>query len=258
MQLSDQIKVLLVEDNEGFAQLLHLMLEELNLKKIWKATSLEEGWDLFQKVAPDLCLIDIELDKGEMEGIRLAEKIRAQSPTLPFIYLTVHYQEEVFKQCKHTRPSSFMNKELSRLTLHQALELALLHQAGPAPEGSETGEVPLSPAESIPWINRQHFFFKVGEAYQQFAIKDIAFFYAKGKMTFAKIDKRNFPLNVQLRTLEEELFPQFLRIHKSYLVNATAVDSINLKDSLIEIAEERLPIGYAYRKDFLDRLKLLK
>jgi DNA-binding LytR/AlgR family response regulator len=258
MQLSDQIKILVVEDNEGFAQLLHLMLEELNLKKIWKATSLEEAWSLFNKVAPDLCLIDIELGKGEMEGIHLAEKIRAQSPTLPFIYLTVHYQEEVFKQCKHTGPSSFMNKELSRLTLYQALELALLHQNRPVPGSSGPQPPSAYPTGSIPWINNQHFFFKVGETYHQFAIKDIAFFYAKGKMTFAKIDKRNFLINVQLKTLEDELFPQFLRIHKSYLVNAKAVDSINLKDSLIEIAEERLPIGYAYRKDFLDRLKLLK
>ena len=254
----EHVKVLIVEDQDGFAQLIQMMLEELQLKQIYKAHTLEKAWALFEKERPDLCLIDIELRDKEMEGIALAEKIRQVSPTLPIIFLTVHYNEEMYERCKHTMPSSFMNKELSRLKLYQAVELAMMN-AHPATQFSLNQAEQGQTAETkVPWIDNQHFFFKIGDAYKHIAIEEIAFFSAKGKMTFARVNKRNLPTNVQLKTLEDELYPQFLRIHKSYLINVKMIDSFNLKDSLIEIAEERLPIGYAYRKDFMNRLKILK
>lgn len=257
MQFSEEIKVLIVEDQEGFAQLLQLLLEELGLKRIRKAHTMHQAWALFEEERPDLCLIDVELNEQQMEGIALAEKIRKVSLTLPIVYLTVHYSEEIYERCKHTLPSSFMNKELSRLKLHQAIELALLNSNPKEAIISNPKEENL-PGSKVPWIDNKHFFFKVGDVYKHIAIDEIAFFYANGKMTFAKVNKRNFPTNVQLKTLEEELFPKFLRIHKTYLINVAFIESINLKESRIEVVEENLPIGYAYRKDFVEQLKLLK
>lgn len=257
MQFSEDIKVLIVEDQEGFAQLLQLMLEELGLKRIRKAHTMKQAWAFFEAERPDLCLIDIELGEQPMEGITLAEKARKIAPTLPIIYLTVHYSEEVYERCKHTLPNSFMNKELSRLKLHQAIELALLNAGQREAIISNPKEENL-PGSKVPWIDNKHFFFKIGDVYKHIAIEEIAFFYANGKMTFARVNKRNFPTNVQLKTLEEELYPQFLRIHKTYLINVAFIESINLKESRVEIAEENLPIGYAYRKDFVEQLKLLK
>lgn len=257
MQFSEEIKVLIVEDQEGFAQLLQLMLEELGLKRIRRAYTMNQAWKLFEEERPDLCLIDIELGEQPMEGITLAENIRKITSTLPIIYLTVHYSEEIYERCKHTLPSSFMNKELSRLKLHQAIELALLN-AGRREAIILNPTAENLPSSKVPWIDNKHFFFKVGDVYKHIAVDEIAFFYANGKMTFAKVNKRNFPTNVQLKTLEEELFPKFLRIHKTYLINVAFIESINLRESRIEIAEENLPIGYAYRKDFVEKLKLLK
>lgn len=257
MQFSEEIKVLVVEDQEGFAQLLQIMLEELGLKQIRKAHTMKQAWALFEAERPDLCLIDIELGEKELAGIDLAENIRKITPTLPIIYLTVHYSEEIYERCKHTLPSSFMNKELSRLKLHQAIELALLNSGRKEAVILNPKEENL-PEPKVPWIDSKHFFFKIGDVYKHISIEEIAFFYANGKMTFARVNKRNFPTNVQLKTLEEELSPNFVRIHKTYLINIAFIESINLKDSRVEIVEENLPIGYAYRKDFIEQLKLLK
>lgn len=257
MQFSEEIKVLIVEDQMGFAQLLQLLLEELGLKRIRKAHTMKQAWALFEEERPDLCLIDIELNEQQMEGIILAKKIREVSLTLPIVFLTVHYSEEIYERCKHTLPSSFMNKELSRLKLHQAIELALLNSDRKEAVILSSKEENL-PEPKVPWIDNKHFFFKIGDVYKHIAVEEIAFFYANGKMTFARVNKRNFPTNVQLKTLEEELSANFVRIHKTYLINVAFIESINLKDSRVEIVEENLPIGYAYRKDFVEQLKLLK
>ncbi len=259
MNLSKTVHILVVEDHPGFAQLLHLMLEELGTVNIRMAKNYDEALSLFQEQAPDIGLIDIDLGEGEKNGIALVEKIRETEPDLPIIYLTANYTEDYYMRCRHTRPSSFMNKEISRLKLHQAIELALL-QIKTSETVSSTMPA-LSPAPApmhVPFLNNTHFFFKVGDIYKNIAVEDIAFFYANGKMTFAKVEKRNFPTNVQLKTLEEELFPKFIRIHKTYLVNVAHIESINTKDDKVEVAGESLPIGYSHRKTFLEQLKLLK
>lgn len=258
MTLNKKIKILVVEDEAGFAQLIRAMLEEFNLELISIAHSMEEALALFEQARPDICLIAIGPDKKQIVGIALAEKIREVAPALPIIYLTGHYSIELYERCKHTRPSNFMNKELSRLKLGQAIELALMHRVDTFPTTFAPSEQNLIPESEGPGIDSTHFFFKVGDLYKQIAVEEVAFFYANGKMTFARINKRNFPTNVPLKALEEELLPSFLRIHKSYLVNVDYISSISLKENRVETVEEQLPIGYAYRKAFLAQLKLLK
>jgi DNA-binding LytR/AlgR family response regulator len=258
MLLRGQIKVLFVEDQENFAKMIQLMLEELKLKYIFKAHTMEQAWALFERERPNVCLIDIELSKKPQEGIILAERIREVAPTLPIIFLTVHYNEEMYARCKHVLPSIFMNKELSRLNLYQAIDLALLNTPLTSSPNFKPEEQHLIEETKVPWINHQHFFFKVGDVYKRIAINEIAFFFAKGKMTFARVNSRNFPTNVQLKTLEDELFPKFLRIHKTYLVNVDHIESVSPRDDKIEVKGESLPIGYSYRQSFLEQLKLLK
>jgi DNA-binding LytR/AlgR family response regulator len=257
MNLSNSLRIFVVEDHSGFAQLLHLMLEELGVTDIQIAKTYDEGLTLFRKQSPHIGLIDIDLGEDEKDGIALVEKIRETEANLPIIYLTANYTEDYYLRCRHTRPSSFMNKEISRLKLHQAIELAMLQL-----QSTETLAKPLTPFSPPPMqpplISNSNFFFKVGDLYKNIAIQDIGFFYANEKMTFARVDKRNFPTNVQLKTLEDELFPKFLRIHKSYLVNVDFIDAINTRDDKVEVMGESLPIGYSHRKAFLEQLKLLK
>jgi DNA-binding LytR/AlgR family response regulator len=259
MQLNNDLHLLIVEDNPGFAQLLQMMLEELGVVHIQWAQTYDEAWAFFQKRPPDIGIIDIDLGEGEKNGIVLVEKMRETAAQLPIVYLTANYNEACYLSCRHTRPSSFMNKEISRLKLHQAIELALRQlKSGETVSKTIPAPGPAPAPMPAPFLTNTHFFFKVGDIYKNIAVEDIAFFYAQGKMTFAKVEKRNFPTNVQLKTLEEELFPKFIRIHKSYLVNVAHIESINTKDDKVEVAGESLPIGYSHRKTFFEQLKLLK
>lgn len=258
MDLKETINLLVVEDNIGFAGLLRVMLEDLGISSIQIAKNFNEAWQLFRDQSPSICLVDIDLDGGEKNGILLVEKIRQTHPDLPVIYLTANYTEDYYERCKHTRPSSFMNKELSRLKLYQAIDLALLQSKQGHSIAASTSVMSPSLPAPVPYLVNNHLFFKVGDLYKNIPIKEIGFFYSNEKMTFARVDKRNFPTNVQLKTLEAELFPQFLRIHKSYLVNVDFIHSINTKEDKIELLGEHLPIGYSHRKSFFDHLKLLR
>lgn len=168
----------------------------------------------------------------------------------------IDYTEDDYEQSKHTRPSSFLSKELSTLTLRQAIDLALLNyedHGRSAPHSIEhTSQRP-------PKITPNHFFFKIGDSYKAIPLEKIAYFYADKKMSYAKMDGRSCPTSIQLKVLEEELQELgFIRVHKTYLVNIKHIETIHPRDSVVTVAGENLPIGYTYRKPFLEMLTLLK
>lgn len=257
MTLPASLKVLVVEDSQNFFQLIELLLREAGVKNIISALNYEDGLSAFQTGAPDICIFDIDLGKGKKSGIELAETIREVDLKVPIIFMTAYYTEDYYEQSLHTRPSGFMNKELSRFKIRQALDLALMHREGvPLPSlASDTGIPPAPPA---PFINQHQFFFKIGDIYKAIPVKEIQYFYADNKLTFARSGQRNYPTNVQLKTLEEEFSALFVRIHKTYLINMQYIDSIHPKDNSIVVGGESLPIGYAYRKTFMDRMHLLR
>ena len=105
----------------------------------------------------------------------------------------------------------------------------------------------------------QQLFFKVGDTYKAISVPEIAYFYADQKMSYAKIGGRSYPTSVQLKVLEDELHPWgFVRTHKSYVLNIKHIESFNLSEASILINGETLPIGYAFKKTFMNSLKLLK
>lgn len=242
-------RILLVEDNPDFMMLLKIMLGTMGFIEIFTAHDFDSGLAAFHAESPDICLLDIELGKGK-GGVELAESIRRSNLRVPIIFMTAHYTEQQYEQSRHTRPSSFMNKELSQLKLHQAIELALLQDETLA---NTSGSV-----EPAPLITQHHYFFKIGDIYKSIPLEEVSYFFADQRLTSAHVNGRNYPTTVQLKVLERELYPRFMRTHKSYLVNLKLITTINPGEATIEIAGETLPIGYAYRKAFMESLRLIR
>jgi DNA-binding LytR/AlgR family response regulator len=254
MLLEKDINLLVLEDSSRFSSLLKIMLEEIGINSVHFATHYDEAITLFYECNPDVMILDIHLGNDEKSGIDFAEFIRGKNYNLPLIYLTSNYSEEFYQSCRHTRPSCFMSKEISNFKLFQAIDLALN-----SPKGADSAvAVTTTPPNPPPLIDNSIFFFKVGNIYKSINVQQINYFYTDLKSTFAKVDQRNFPTAIHLKTLEKEFFPSFLRIHKSYLVNVKMIDSINLGEGTIIINGETLPIGYMYRKAFLEQLNLVK
>ncbi|NJO01790.1 MAG: response regulator transcription factor [Bacteroidia bacterium] len=81
----NQVKILLVEDDNNLGQLLK---EYLDIKGF--RTSLgrdgEEAWKMYQTQSFDFCILDVMLPK--LDGFSLAERIRETDRNIPIIFLT--------------------------------------------------------------------------------------------------------------------------------------------------------------------------
>ncbi|MBC6994259.1 response regulator transcription factor [Neolewinella lacunae] len=244
--------ILVVEDDHRFVNLLTLLLNQMSFHKLHYAVTYEEALRAIEDEEDiDLLLIDIHLGPGR-NGIMLAEELRRRHIQTPIIYLTSNHTEEYYAYARHTRPAGFLSKELSRVKVYQAIDIALMPTFDP--DKNRDGE-----NAAHPTAQQHSLYFKVGDVFKTIPLNQVAYFYADQKMSIAKVGSRSYPTSTQLKTLEGEL-PElgFLRIHKSYLINTQLIETINLGESSITINGETLPIGNTYRKEFLAALKMLK
>jgi two-component system, LytTR family, response regulator len=56
-----------------------------------------------------------------------------------------------------------------------------------------------------------------------------------------------------MKALEEELPENFIRVHNSFIVNITCINSIAKNE--IEIGDEIIPIGITYKKSFFEKIR---
>lgn len=251
MHLPESIKLLLVESNPVYLQVLRLLLSDMGLSQVATASDAASGLEAFQAFEPDLCLLDIYLGPTLRAGVALGEKIRLLAPHIPIIFMSDFCAPDCYERCRHLLPSGFISKDITRHKLYQTLDLALLQQQFQRhQEKSDDAQLPAHPLKKI--------FFRVGDIFKSIPIEQVTFFCADNKLTFARVGQRNYPSSVQLKTLERELSPLFVRTHKSYLINTSLIESINPKEGTVVLAGETLPIGSAYRHEFLERLKLLR
>lgn len=85
------IKVLLVDDEEDFAEMLSLRLKELG-EKVTVAHSGQEGLDTLAKTSIDVVILDIKMPG--MDGIETLREIKKQYPIIEVILLTGHGSTE--------------------------------------------------------------------------------------------------------------------------------------------------------------------
>lgn len=246
MKSLSEITLLLVDDDPLYLKLVIRYLESIGISAIHSTSKYQEAVEKVRKKKFDVALLDIRLDASNKNlGVELAEELKTIRPNLPVIFLTSLYNEEVYGEARLTQPSSFLSKDLSRLKLLQSIESALVQSEKEQTSGNNT------PQEG-------QILFKVGHTYKVISLDKISHFYSEQKNIFGQVGDRMYPVEVSLKTLEEQLFPRFLRVHKANLVNRTYISSIDYRDNKVILTNgHHLPIGYAYRKKFFSALNII-
>ena len=89
--MKNEIKILLVEDDNNLGQLLQEYLQIKGYPTTLKRDG-EAGLDTYETQVFQLCILDVMLPK--MDGFSLAEKIREQDKKVPIIFLTAKSMKE--------------------------------------------------------------------------------------------------------------------------------------------------------------------
>lgn len=226
--------ILIVEDEPLIADDIAGILEKHGYTITDIVDEANDALESIAKQKPDVVLLDINIE-GETDGIDLAPKLK-----VPFIFLTSYYDQATLKRAKAVRPSGYIVKPFSEKDLIANIEVATLrHTAGPVKK-SEPVKLFVRKDQEILSLNSNEIIF--AEAFDNYAI------------VHTNDDK--YIISHTLKSIEEKLLPLgFMRIHRSYLINFQAIDSIS--EGMVFLKGHQVLIGKSYRKDFFDQLALL-
>jgi two-component system response regulator LytT len=216
-------KVVLVEDDPDLAENYSETLESLGYQVIGCFDNSLATLEFLAGHRPDVALIDIRI-KGEQDGISLARVIERYY-TFPVIFITAYTDDRTLEHAYQTTPANYLVKPVSRETFKTALFLVF----------NSRSSVRVRPeSKRVMLRSRGYIVYLYAD--------EIVYLKADGLYTvICTHANEKYTERCLLKEFMDKLPPdQFLRVHKSYIVNLNYVEAFNSKE--IEVNQQIIPI----------------
>jgi two-component system response regulator AlgR len=208
---ANPVNVLIVDDEPPARDRLGRLIEELDGYQVAaQCGSGAQALELVTRLQPDVVLLDIRMPG--MSGIEAAQHLLTMAQPPAVIFTTAY--DEYALQAFDSQAVGYLLKPVRRERLARALEHAARITGGQLKPLTES---------DLPGSRRQNISVRVRDELRLIPIREIALFRAEQK--YVTVCHRNGEelIDESLKALSDELAPDFVRVHRSFLV---AVDSI--------------------------------
>lgn len=210
------MKVILVEDESGIRLLLRKIIEKnQEFQVAGEADNLTDAVRLFNKVRPDVVFLDIEISGAS--GLECAKIIADLNPKTKIIFATAHaeYMSNAFEVYAFDYLVKPFNVDRVNKTLKRILDL----------DRQKSSE----PLEKIVKYEKglEKLLVKGRESMSFVDIREIILVQREGGSTVIYTANDCFTTSAGLGEVEEKLdSEQFMRSHKSYIINVSQIRKI--------------------------------
>jgi DNA-binding NarL/FixJ family response regulator len=119
--MNQPIRIFLVDDHKLVRDGIRAMLlGNLSFKVVGTAGNAEEFFAKLDEVAPDICVLDIQLPGKN--GIEIAEWLKDKHPKIKILILTALKEDAPVKQCRDLGVEGMISKDSGKDTYLEALE----------------------------------------------------------------------------------------------------------------------------------------
>lgn len=115
-------KILFVEDEKATRENYVIYLKML-FKEVYEAQDGVEAYAVYQKVKPDIMIIDINIPK--LNGLEFLRKVREKDYNTKAIMLTAHTDQSFLLEAVSLKLTKYLVKPISRKDLKETLELTI-------------------------------------------------------------------------------------------------------------------------------------
>ena len=249
------MKAIIVDDEQQSHEVLKILIEKghPDIHIGASGQNVREGLALIARHRPDLVFLDVEMPDGT--GFDLLEEI--DQPDFHVVFITAH--NKYAQDAVRFGALDFLLKPVQTDKLAEALsrvrdkqeEKATVEQWRLAYEAFQQFQQQQLPRRmSVSTMEGIHFI----------PVEDIIRFKADGNTTDIHIEGRSKPLiasvNLGEYVRQFELYPQFMKVHRSHLVNLNFVDMYSRSDGgyLVMKDEASVDVSRQYREELLNRL----
>ena len=245
--------ILVVEDESIVGKDIQNRLKNLGYAVTAVVPSGEKALKEIEIKKPDLILMDIML-KGEMNGVEAASIIK-EKYDIPVVFLTAYADDNTLSKAKLAEPYGYIIKPFKEKELQTTIEVALYKQEKDVKVKKER-DFYYSIIENQGSPNS--IFIRADYRLNKINFKDI--YYVEALKDYVVIITKTDTFTTH-STMKEmmKLLPatDFIRIHRSYIVNISKIFSIKFPDLIIEDKMKVLPVGGLFKKDLYDKLNLV-
>lgn len=225
-----KIKIYIVEDEPLIAATIETALKKQGFNVVGDGYDYSGALKDIEKLRPDLVLLDIQLE-GEKDGVDLA--IQLDKKTIPYLYLTSQTDPSTIERVKATKPLGYIVKPFTEAGLSSNIELAW-HNFSLTKE-----EYILIKSEG-----RTH---KINQA-------DIRYLKAFDNYCYIITTEKQYIVPHTLKHTSEKLnASNFIKTHRSYLVNAHRISEIH--SDKVQVDHELIPLSNSNKESLLQKLK---
>jgi DNA-binding LytR/AlgR family response regulator len=237
----EKIKVLIVEDHLLVAEDISTKLKKHSLDVMGMFTSGEEAIDFVESHVPDLILMDIQL-AGKLDGIATAIKIQSKHD-IPIIYLSDYTDSDTINRAKETTPANYLAKPFLETDLIRAIDFAF-HNSSIKKKNNST-------------LLKEHIFVRENQAFVKIPIQDIQYLEAERSYCNIVCINKTYMLSKAMSHIYEQIeSPEFVKIHRSHIINVNKIESI--EGNVVRIGTHEIQMSKEYRDDLLNKLKFVK
>ena len=231
--MSQQLNILLVEDEDLAAKKLKKMLFEIDpdMCCIGMTDSIEGSVEwLKRNGCPDLIFMDIELADGQ--SFEIFSRVDVQCPVI----FTTAYDEFALKAFK-VNSIDYLLKPIKPEELKVALDKFKNLRKQSVSEDTKSGTQQQSIERLVETLvaqqhgekYRNRFLVKSGQRLMPIGSESISYFFTEDKIVFMRTKENNkFAMDYTLDELEQQLDPRhFFRANRQYILNSICIDEIH-------------------------------
>jgi DNA-binding LytR/AlgR family response regulator len=225
-------RILIVEDEVLIAEHIKDYLISLGAgTEIMLTYDIKTAAEALHSFKPELALLDMQLE-NPIDGIELSSLID-KTYKIPYIFITANADTMMVKEALQTNAAAYLTKPFKKADLFAAVKIALKSKE-PAKEENlvvrDSGSTLFIPVNEIIYIE------------------------SNGNYIDIHTKKQKIISRQSLEWAEEQL-PEhlFLRVHRSFIINVSAVSKSNSKT--VYIGEIEIAVSRTYAAKLNERLK---
>ena len=207
-------RILIIEDEIFIGDYLMELLQEEGFDNSKMANNKEEALLLMNTFLPEIILMDINI-QGENSGIELAT---IKNDNARIIFITGQYDHNLMTQAFDTNPEAYLTKPIKKIDLIAAIGLVSHKQRSKC--------------------------ITIKDGYRKVKINldNILFIKSENNYIDIQLEDKKFTIRQTLEHFLKEIdCENFLRIHRSYIVNTTKISA--KKSSTVIIEEFEIPFS---------------
>lgn len=213
------VSILVVEDEILIAEDIKDLLGSFGMTDVFLAHTKEAALERINNTHPDVVILDLHLE-APLDGLAIARVID-EKYFIPYVFLTANADRLVIAEAVHTKAAAYITKPLKNSDFFAAIQIALKSKQG---------------------TEAKYLLVKNTGSTIRIPVSDILYIESNGNYIDIHTKKENILSRQSLEWAEDQLpASQFLRVHRSFLVNADVVSKLNSKSLYIE--ETEIPIS---------------